>query len=240
MAERLQKVMANAGVASRRASEKLIQEGRVMVNGIVVTELGTKVESDDSISVDGKLLKKDEKKVYYLLYKPRGVISAAKDNKGREVVTDYLKDVPERLYPVGRLDYDTSGILLLTNDGDFAQRLTHPKHEVDKVYVAKVKGIATKTMLSSLTKGIKIEGKRTSPARYQILSVDPKTNHSIVELTIHEGRNHQVKNMLQAVGLPVQKLKREKYGDLTLQGLRPGDYRELNKKEVSSLLNQSK
>lgn len=240
MAERLQKVMANAGVASRRASEKLIQEGRVMVNGVVVTELGTKVESDDSISVDGKLLKKDEKKVYYLLYKPRGVISAAKDNKGREVVTDYLKDVPERLYPVGRLDYDTSGILLLTNDGDFAQRLTHPKHEVDKVYVAKVKGIATKTMLSPLTKGIKIEGKRTSPARYQILSVDPKTNHSIVELTIHEGRNHQVKNMLQAVGLPVQKLKREKYGDLTLQGLRPGDYRELNKKEVSSLLNQSK
>ena len=114
MAERLQKVMANAGVASRRASEKLIQEGRVMVNGVVVTELGTKVESDDSISVDGKLLKKDEKKVYYLLYKPRGVISAAKDNKRREVVTDYLKDVPERLYPVGRLDYDTSGLLILS------------------------------------------------------------------------------------------------------------------------------
>ncbi len=168
------------------------------------------------------------------------MISAVADDKGRKVVTDLLPMVKERIYPVGRLDYDTSGILLLTNDGDFAQRLTHPKHEVDKVYVAKVKGIATKTMLSPLTKGIKIEGKRTSPARYQILSVDPKTNHSIVELTIHEGRNHQVKNMLQAVGLPVQKLKREKYGDLTLQGLRPGDYRELNKKEVSSLLNQSK
>ena len=177
---------------------------------------------------------------YYLLYKPRGVISAVADDKGRKVVTDLLPMVKERIYPVGRLDYDTSGILLLTNDGDFAQRLTHPKHEVDKVYVAKVKGIATKSNLAPITKGVKIEGKWTSPARYQILSVDPKTNHSIVELTIHEGRNHQVKNMLQAVGLPVQKLKREKYGDLTLQGLRPGDYRELNKKEVSSLLNHSK
>ena len=143
MAERLQKVMANAGVASRRASEKLIQEGRVMVNGVVVTELGTKVESDDSISVDGKLLKKDEKKVYYLLYKPRGVISAAKDNKGREVVTDYLKDVPERLYPVGRLDYDTSGLLILTNDGDFANQMMHPRYKVDKTYVAKVEGLIT-------------------------------------------------------------------------------------------------
>ncbi len=175
-----------------------------------------------------------------MLYKPRGVISAVTDDKKRKVVLDFFTEVPERLYPIGRLDYDTSGLLLLTNDGDLSQKLMHPKHEVDKVYVAKVKGIATKSMLAPLTKGIKIEGRKTSPAKFQILSVDPKTNHSIVELTIHEGRNHQVKNMLQAVGLPVQKLKREKYGDLTLQGLRPGDYRELNKKEVSSLLNHSK
>ena len=193
--ERLQKVIAHAGITSRRKAEEFILAGRVKVNGQVVRELGIKVGKHDTV---------------------------------------------ERIYPVGRLDYDTSGILLLTNDGDFAQRLTHPKHEVDKVYVAKVKGIATKSMLAPLTKGIKIEGRKTSPAKFQILSVDPKTNHSIVELTIHEGRNHQVKNMLQAVGLPVQKLKREKYGDLTLQGLRPGDYRELNKKEVSSLLNHSK
>lgn len=237
--ERLQKVIAHAGITSRRKAEEYILAGRVRVNGKVVKELGVKVSKRDLIEVDEVPIYQEEYG-YYLLYKPKGVISAVADDKGRKVVTDLLPMVKERIYPVGRLDYDTSGILLLTNDGDFAQRLTHPKHEVDKVYVAKVKGIATKTMLSPLTKGIKIEGKRTSPARYQILSVDPKTNHSIVELTIHEGRNHQVKNMLQAVGLPVQKLKREKYGDLTLQGLRPGDYRELNKKEVSSLLNQSK
>ena len=179
MAERLQKVMANAGVASRRASEKLIQEGRVMVNGVVVTELGTKVESDDSISVDGKLLKKDEKKFYYLLYKPRGVISAAKDNKGREVVTDYLKDVPERLYPVGRLDYDTSGLLILTNDGDFANQMMHPRYKVDKTYVAKVEGLITPDSIKKLRNGVVIDGKPTSRARAKILSRDAKKNTSI-------------------------------------------------------------
>ena len=199
MAERLQKVMANAGVASRRASEKLIQEGRVMVNGVVVTELGTKVESDDSISVDGKLLKKDEKKVYYLLYKPRGVISAAKDNKGREVVTDYLKDVPERLYPVGRLDYDTSGLLILTNDGDFANQMMHPRYKVDKTYVAKVEGLITPDSIKKLRNGVVIDGKTTSRARAKIISRDAKKNTSIVSLTIHEGRYHQVKKMFDAV-----------------------------------------
>ncbi|HGF7125584.1 MULTISPECIES: pseudouridine synthase [Enterococcus] len=237
--ERLQKVIAHAGITSRRKAEEFILAGRVKVNGQVVRELGIKVGKQDTVEVDEVPIYQEEYR-YYLLYKPKGVISAVADDKGRKVVTDLLPMVKERIYPVGRLDYDTSGILLLTNDGDFAQRLTHPKHEVDKVYVAKVKGIATKSMLAPLAKGIKIEGRKTSPAKFQILSVDPKTNHSIVELTIHEGRNHQVKNMLQAVGLPVQKLKREKYGDLTLQGLRPGDYRELNKKEVSSLLNHSK
>ncbi|EGP1921225.1 pseudouridine synthase [Enterococcus lactis] len=237
--ERLQKVIAHAGITSRRKAEEFILAGRVKVNGQVVRELGIKVGKQDTVEVDEVPIYQEEYG-YYLLYKPKEVISAVADDKGRKVVTDLLPMVKERIYPVGRLDYDTSGILLLTNDGDFAQRLTHPKHEVDKVYVAKVKGIATKSMLAPLAKGIKIEGRKTSPAKFQILSVDPKTNHSIVELTIHEGRNHQVKNMLQAVGLPVQKLKREKYGDLTLQGLRPGDYRELNKKEVSSLLNHSK
>ena len=224
--ERLQKVIAHAGITSRRKAEEFILAGRVKVNGTVVRELGVKVGKHDVVEVDEVPIYQEEYG-YYLLYK-------------RKVVTDLLPMVKERIYPVGRLDYDTSGILLLTNDGEFAQRLTHPKHEVDKVYVAKVKGIATKSVLSPLTKGIKLEGRRTAPAKVQILSVDPKTNHSIVELTIHEGRNHQVKNMLQAVGLPVQKLKREKYGDLTLQGLRPGEYRELNKKEISTLLNHSK
>ncbi|MYV02873.1 rRNA pseudouridine synthase [Lactobacillus salivarius] len=236
MAERLQKVMANAGVASRRASEKLIQEGRVMVNGVVVTELGTKVESDDSISVDGKLLKKDEKKVYYLLYKPRGVISAAKDNKGREVVTDYLKDVPERLYPVGRLDYDTSGLLILTNDGDFANQMMHPRYKVDKTYVAKVEGLITPDSIKKLRNGVVIDGKTTSRARAKIISRDAKKNTSIVSLTIHEGRYHQVKKMFDAVRHKVQKLSRTTYGTLTLDGLTSGEYRELSHNEVRELL----
>ena len=236
MAERLQKVMANAGVASRRASEKLIQEGRVMVNGVVVTELGTKVESDDSISVDGKLLKKDEKKVYYLLYKPRGVISAAKDNKGREVVTDYLKDVPERLYPVGRLDYDTSGLLILTNDGDFANQMMHPRYKVDKTYVAKVEGLITPDSIKKLRNGVVIDGKPTSRARAKIISRDAKKNTSIVSLTIHEGRYHQVKKMFDSVGHKVQKLSRTTYGTLTLDGLTSGEYRELSHNEVRELL----
>ena len=229
MAERLQKVMANAGVASRRASEKLIQEGRVMVNGVVV-------ESDDSISVDGKLLKKDEKKVYYLLYKPRGVISAAKDNKEREVVTDYLKDVPERLYPVGRLDYDTSGLLILTNDGDFANQMMHPRYKVDKTYVAKVEGLITPDSIKKLRNGVVIDGKPTSRARAKILSRDAKKNTSIVSLTIHEGRYHQVKKMFDAVGHKVQKLSRTTYGTLTLDGLTSGEYRELSHNEVRELL----
>ncbi|MDU5483525.1 MAG: pseudouridine synthase, partial [Enterococcus faecalis] len=153
---------------------------------------------------------------------------------------DYFTDVTERIYPVGRLDYDTSGLLLLTNDGSFSQKLTHPKHEVDKVYVAKIKGVPTKRDLLPLAKGIRIDGKRTAPANFQILSADIKTGSSVVELTIHEGRNHQVKKMFQAVGFPVQKLKRERYGELTLQGLRPGQYRDLTKKEISQLLNQAK
>ena len=152
------------------------------------------------------------------------------------MVVDYLSDVPERIYPVGRLDYDTSGLLLLTNDGDFSQKLTHPKHEVDKVYVAKVKGVADKKTLLPVTRGMRVEGKKLAPARFEILSADVKAQTSIVQLTIHEGRNHQVKNMLKAVGLPVQKLKREKYGELTLGNMRPGEYRELSKKEVSQLL----
>ncbi|MGG5316590.1 pseudouridine synthase [Enterococcus sp. AZ072] len=236
--ERLQKVIAHAGIASRRKAESLITEGRVQVNGEVVTELGTKVSKKERIEVDGVPIYQEEP-VYYLFYKPRGVISAVSDDKDRKVVTDYFIGVPERIYPVGRLDYDTSGILLLTNDGDFSQRLSHPKHQVDKVYVAKVKGFADNKTLYPLTKGVMIEGRKTAPARFEILSTDRKAGTSIVELTIHEGRNHQVKNMLAAVGLPVQKLKRERYGDLTLKGLRPGEYRRLNAKEINGLRNSS-
>lgn len=237
--ERLQKVIAHAGIASRRKAEEYITAGRVRVNGDVVKELGTKVGKKDRVEVDGVPIYQEEP-VYYLFYKPRGVISAVSDDKNRSVVTDYFAEVTERIYPVGRLDYDTSGILLLTNDGDFSQKLAHPKHEVEKVYVAKVKGIADKQNLYPLRKGVVVEGRRTAPARYNILSTDKKTETSIVELTIHEGRNHQVKNMLAAVNLPVQKLKRERYGELTLKGLQPGEYRRLHPKEIKSLLGQSK
>lgn len=237
--ERLQKVIAHAGITSRRKAEELIVAGRVSVNGQIVKELGVQVSAKDRVEVDGVPIEQ-ESPVYYMLYKPRGVISAVTDDKKRKVVLDFFSDVPERLYPIGRLDYDTSGLLLLTNDGDLSQKLMHPKHEVDKVYVAKVKGIADKKQLLPLSRGIRIEGKKTAPARFEILSTDAATQTSIVQLTIHEGRNHQVKNMLKAVGLPVQKLKREMYGSLTLAGLRPGEYRELTKKEVNELKKQVK
>lgn len=232
--ERLQKVMAHCGVASRRKSEELIQAGRVTVNGKKVTELGVKVNPSDKIEVDGVPIYQ-EQPVYYLFYKPKNVISAVSDDKDRPVVNDYFTRVPERIFPVGRLDYDTSGLLLMTNDGEFANLLTHPKHEIDKVYVAKVKGIATKEALKPLRNGIRIEGRKTAPARFKVLSTDHRKGTSVVELIIHEGRNHQVKNMLAAVGFPVMKLKREKVGTLDLIGLNPGDYRELTKKEVSQL-----
>ena len=156
-----------------------------------------------------------------MLYKPRGYISAVTDDKGRETVVDLLPDVTERIFPIGRLDYDTSGLILLTNDGEFTNQLNHPRHEVDKVYVAKVKGVPTNAMLSPLKKGVKIDGRMTHQRRYEILSTDRKADTAIVSLTIHEGRNHQVKKMLKEVGFPVMKLKREQYGNLTLKGLKP-------------------
>ncbi|MHC5269699.1 pseudouridine synthase [Enterococcus sp. LJL98] len=236
--ERLQKVIAHAGIASRRKAEEYILAGRVKVNGQVTKELGTKVGNKDIVEVDNVPIYQEEP-VYYLLYKPRGVISAVSDDKGRKVVTEFFPNVKERIYPVGRLDYDTSGLLLLTNDGAFSQKLTHPKYQVDKVYVAKVKGKADNKQLLPLTRGIRIEGEKMAPAKFNILSNDVKTGTSIVELTIHEGKNHQVKKMLKAVGLPVQKLKRERYGHLTLDKLSSGQSRELTKKEVSQLLDLS-
>ena len=159
------------------------------------------------------------------------------DDKGRPTVVDLLPNVTERIYPVGRLDWDTSGALILTNDGDFTDEMIHPRNEIDKVYVARVKGIADKEVLRPLTKGVKIDGKKTKPAVYEILKVDPVKNRSIIQLTIHEGRNHQVKKMFEAVGLQVDKLSRTQFGHLNLTGLRPGEARRLNKKEVSQLHN---
>lgn len=234
--ERLQKVMAEAGVASRRASEKLIATGHVQVNGQTVTTLGTKVAAKDKIEVDGVPLHQ-EKQVYYLLNKPRGVISSAHDEKGRRTVVDILREdeIEERIYPVGRLDYDTTGLLLLTNDGALANKMMHPKFAVDKTYVAKVKGLISNDDLKQLRTGVKVDGRRTKPAKTRLKDTDREKKTSIVQLTIHEGHYHQVKRMLAAVGHPVIKLHRESYGFLNLQGVQPGDYRELRPEEVKRL-----
>ena len=232
--ERLQKVIARAGIASRRKAEDLIKEGRVKVNGKVVTELGLKVSSSDRVEVDEIQIEKEEP-VYFLLYKPRGVISSVNDEKGRKVVTDFFPHLKERIYPVGRLDYDTSGLLVLTNDGEFANILMHPKNEINKVYVAKIKGIPLKENLRKLERGIRLEDGKTAPAKVTLISADNKKQSAIVEITIHEGRNRQVRRMFEAIGHEVQKLKRERYGFLTLSGLRTGDARELTPHEVKQL-----
>nr|WGE06716.1 23S rRNA pseudouridine(2605) synthase RluB [Bacillus subtilis] len=233
--ERLQKVIAHAGVASRRKAEELIKEGKVKVNGKVVTELGVKVTGSDQIEVNGLKVEREEP-VYFLLYKPRGVISAVQDDKGRKVVTDFFKNIPQRIYPIGRLDYDTSGLLLLTNDGEFANKLMHPKYEIDKTYVAKVKGIPPKELLRKLERGIRLEEGKTAPAKAKLLSLDKKKQTSIIQLTIHEGRNRQVRRMFEAIGHEVIKLKREEYAFLNLrESLHTGDARELTPHEVKRL-----
>lgn len=234
--ERLQKVIANSGYCSRRKAEELISKGRVTVNGKMACELGMKVDSHDMIMIDGEVISKQDK-VYYLLYKPRGVITSTSDDKKRKTVVDLI-DTDLRIYPVGRLDYDTTGILLLTNDGNFTNMILHPKNEIDKVYVAKVKGLVRGVDLRQLERGVYIDGVKTSRARARLKSFDKKKQVSIVELTIHEGRNHQVKKMFDALGFEVLKLKREKIAFLDLKGLKSGDYRSLNPKEIKRLYDQ--
>ncbi|WP_226579470.1 pseudouridine synthase [Halobacillus litoralis] len=232
--ERLQKVIAHAGVASRRKAEKLITDGKVTVNGKVVTELGTKVGGNDDVEVEGVPIDKEEP-VYYLLYKPRGVISSVSDDKGRKVVTDFLPEVKERIFPVGRLDYDTSGLMLLTNDGEFANKLMHPSHEVDKVYVAKTKGIPSSDHMKQMKKGMNIDGEYLKAVHSKVMSTDSKKNTAIVQVILHEGKNRQVRRMFEALGFPLDKLKRERYGSLDLKGLNAGDYRPLKPIEVKQL-----
>ncbi|KUP07821.1 pseudouridine synthase [Bacillus coahuilensis m2-6] len=232
--ERLQKVIAHSGIASRRKSEELIVEGKVKVNGVIVKELGTKVGPNDTVEVEGIKVEREEK-VYFLLYKPRGVISAVRDDKDRKVVTDFFPHIQERIYPVGRLDYDTSGLLVMTNDGEFSNLLTHPKYEIDKTYIAKIKGIPTRQELTKLQRGIKLEDGMTAPAKVKFISADRSKNTCIVELTIREGRNRQVRRMFEALGFPVMKLRRERFGTLTLKGLNAGEARELTPHEVKQL-----
>ena len=232
---RINKYIAHAGLASRRKAEELILAGKVKVNGQTVKDLAYQINDNDAVEVAGRLLQ-SESLVYYLLNKPRGVLSTVSDDKDRKTVLDLFPKLKERIYPVGRLDWDTSGLLILTNDGDFTQKMTHPSHEVEKVYIAKVEGQATKENLRPLTKGLMIEGERVSPARYEIIRTEKAKNASVVSLAIHEGHNHQVKKMFAAVGLPVQKLSRVSYGGLELDGLPAGQFRPLTKKEVQDLL----
>lgn len=231
--ERLQKVIAASGVTSRRKAEELITQGKVMVDGVVIDELGYKVNGNEEIIVDGIKINKEDK-VYYLLNKPRGVITTTSDDKGRKTVLDLIDD-NRRIYPVGRLDYDTTGALILTNDGEFANNLMHPKNEIDKVYIAKISGFLTPSDVMSLKKGVVIDGVKTSRAKVRVRKTDKETRTSIVELTIHEGRNHQVKNMFKAIGYEVLKLKRERIAFLDVKNLSSGEYRVLNSKEVKQL-----
>jgi len=231
--ERLQKIIANSGVASRRKAEELILIGKVKVNGEVVLELGTKVNENAEIEVDGKIISKEDK-VYYLLNKPRGVVTTTKDEHDRKTVVDLIED-ERRIYPVGRLDYDTTGLLLLTNDGELANGLMHPRNEIDKVYVAKIKGSLNPKELMMLKNGVLIDGVKTKRARVKVRKIDKMSDTSIVEITIHEGKNHQVKKMFEAVNHEVLKLKRESVAFLDLRGLNSGEYRKLNPKEVAKL-----
>lgn len=236
--ERLQKRIANSGYCSRRKAEELIKEGKVKVNDIVVTELGSKVESSDQIKIDDILLE-EEQKVYFLLNKPRGVVCTTDDDKHRKIITSLI-DTNLRIFPVGRLDYDTTGIILLTNDGELSNLLTHPKSNIEKTYIAKINGKLLPSELMSLKKGVVIDKVKTKNSKVKIKSYDKKTDTSIIEITITEGRNHQVKKMFESVNHKVLKLKREKFAFLTLNGLASKDYRVLTFKEVKQLYNLGK
>ena len=234
--ERLQKVMAACGVASRRKCEEIILAGRVKVNGEVVTELGTKVGKKDVITVDGKDLFKQQH-VYYVLYKPTGYLTAVTDKLGRRTVMDLIDPETKktRIFPVGRLDYDTSGVLLLTNDGDLSYRLTKSAKEIEKVYQVRINGIITQEAVTKLIRGVMIDGKMTKRAKLEVLDLDKKNQSSLIMLTITEGRNRQVRKMCEAVGYEVKKLKRVSFGGVSLEGLSVGEYRELKPHEIKVL-----
>lgn len=232
--ERLQKVIANCGVTSRRKAEELIVMGKVYVNGEKVTELGYKVSNTDVIMVDGVVLERVNKE-YYLLNKPRGYVCTVSDDLGRKVVTDLI-DTDARIYPVGRLDYDTTGLLILTNDGEFANKLTHPSFKVMKTYVAKIEGTLCGEEIYKLKKGIVLDGVKCVAERIKIKKIDKEKNTSIVTISISVGINHVVKRMFKAVGHEVIKLKRESIGFLELGNLKSGEYRMLDEKEIKRVL----
>jgi 23S rRNA pseudouridine2605 synthase len=238
--QRLQKILSTAGVASRRAAESYITEGRVSVNGETVTELGSKADPEtDDIRVDGRRIKTVRRRIYLLLYKPRGYIASRSDPQHRPTVIDLLAKggVRDYVYPVGRLDYESEGLLLVTSDGDLAASLTHPSHEVEREYHVKVLGVPDDHDLDRLSKGIVIDGRRTRPADVKLLSVaeGSKAQHATLSIVVKEGRNRQVRNMCEAIGHPVDRLRRVRIGPITDDRIRPGEFRELDAREIAAL-----
>ena len=232
---RLQKLLAQSGVASRRKCEELMLDGEVVVDGEVVTRLGTKVDPRTAVvRVSGRRLPPVSEHVYLVLHKPTGVVSTMSDPEGRRSLADVVADRPERLFHVGRLDTDTSGLILLTNDGDFAQQMAHPSYEIDKTYVAEVAGEVTKDVVATLLAGVALDDGPVQPTRVGLVAARPEK--SIVELTIHEGRNRIVRRLLEHVGHPVRRLSRTRFGTIGLDGLKPGELRDLTLDELGTLL----
>jgi 23S rRNA pseudouridine2605 synthase len=243
--QRLQKILSTAGIASRRAAESYITDGRVSVNGETLTELGSKADPEtDDIRVDGRRIKVASRRLYLLLYKPRGYIATRSDPQGRPTVIDLLAKggVRDYVYPVGRLDYESEGLILLTSDGDLAARLTHPSHEVEREYHVKVLGVPDAHDLERLSKGIVIDGRRTQPAEVKLLKVTPGSDadHAMLSIVVKEGRNRQVRNMCEAIGHPVDRLRRVRIGPITDERIRPGEFRELDAREVAALKKAAK
>ena len=237
MEERLQKYMASCGVASRRKCEEIICQGKVKVNGTVVSELGIKVNPlTDIVEYEGKVIKKEENKVYIMLNKPEGYISSVKDEKDRPTIMDLVK-VPERIYPIGRLDYDSSGLLILTNDGDVYNKIIHPRVELTKKYIAVVKGEVSHRDIEKFESGIDIGGYITAPALLKVISYDAVKDISTIEVGIHEGKNRQIRKMCAALNHEVLALKRIAIGNLKLGYLKRGEYRELKREEVEYITN---
>lgn len=236
--ERIQKYISECGITSRRKAEELISLGKVRVNGEII-KLGTKVDGTEHIEIDGKVIDKKEDKVYYLLFKPSNTICSVTDDRRRETVVDLIK-TDKKIFPVGRLDYDTTGLLILTNDGELSNKLTHPSGEVEKEYYTTIIGLLKKDDIEKLEKGIIINGIKTKKSKVKLKKYDKKTNRSYVSIIITEGRNHEVKNMFGILGYRVVKLKRVRYSFLTLDGLSTGEYRTLTLKEVKKLYNEVK
>lgn len=231
--ERLQKYIAACGVCSRRKAEEYIAQGKVSVNGEIITEMGFKVGEDDVVRYMGKVILPEEKKVYLVINKPEGCVTSVSDDRGRKTVMDYIKGIDERVYPVGRLDYNTSGLLILTNDGETANRLTHPKHNINKVYVAAVQRIPEPAEVFFFENGIFLDGRKTAPAKLEVISEEPPS----LKITIQEGRNRQVRRMLEEIDNKAVSLKRISIGEIELGKLKKGKFREMTESEIDYIKN---